>query len=711
MPILEEVAGGEKPSVSLMGLPTAHRTLLRLIRVCIIGLLVFGFGPAAAYGWLTWLLDEGQWRLTLLVYVVEVPAIGGLSLMVIPWLWYRHIHNQFKRWESGEMPTRASIALVYEQALELPVKVALIALMGAAVGYTLGALIVYQMAKQPLIEAAKVLPAIVLVGGLSGAFCYFGVGGALRPIVIWCSRNLRHVRPVRQVSLAAKFLSTTYIIVMATLCLLHPATYTLGQVITEDLLQHLALSQLRLTSQRVVPSLLPWSESLAARNASLRTVLRAAHVGEHGYVFAADEAGRIVTPHPLGYSNVEQESFRKSLAAAPETEGNWVERRGEHRTVSFLKLATPPWTLVSVAYPSDFSAPLRHFVQFSFIPIAVVAAMVMLFGSYFTRGITLPLAELRTAAQRIAEEGDLTSYVPITTNDELADVAGAFNHMVDELSASQNRLTENAARLERSAQQLAELNQEMEDLLRVVSHDLRAPLINIQGFSNRLRRNMEEVLERLRKASDRSSDPHLKAEIAAVQQTTLPKLDESLRFISKGVEKMDGLLCELLAISRIGRKADPKQPNDLNAIVDDVLATFDHQLKEKSIQVIRHSMPAGVPCRRNEINQVFSNLVSNAINYMGDAPGPTIEISAERMGDHIQCSVKDSGIGIATQDHERIFHAFTRLETLAVPGEGVGLAYVKKVVRLHGGRIWVESAVGNGSNFLFTLPLKEEDAA
>ncbi len=692
------------------GLPTPRRTLLRLLRICLVSLFVFGFAPAATYGMLTWLLNEEQWRLTLWLYALEVPVICGIFLFALPWIWYRRIHQQLKGWFAAEAVTREQLAVVYETSLDLPLKVAAANFLGAAVGYVLATICVYVFARQPLVEAAKVIPAILLVGGLSGVFCYFGVSRALHPIVVWCSYGLRHSRPVRRIPLAAKFMTTTYIIVLATLCLMHPTTYSLGQVITEEHLQNLALAHLRLTSQRIVPSLLPWNESVAARNASLRTVLRAAHVGERGYVFAVDAAGSILTPHPLGYIHVDEEGFYTRLAEQTGTEGSWVERRGEHRVIAFLRLATPPWMLVSVALPDDFSAPLRHYVQFSFVPIAVVACVVVLFGTYFTKGITIPLSELTQATQRIAEQGELKAYVPISTNDELADVAGSFNRMVDELQASQNRLTENATRLERSAQQLAELNQEMEDLLRVVSHDLRAPLINIQGFSNRLRRNLQEALDRLAAAAAQSSDPRIKAEMTALQDTQVQKLDESLRFIAKGVEKMDSLLSELLAISRIGRKADPAQPNDLNAIVDDVLAIFDHQLKEKRIGVIRQALPAQVPCRRNEINQVFSNLVSNAINYMGDTPDPQIEIRGERLDDHIECSVRDTGIGIALEDQERIFHAFTRLEAISVSGEGVGLAYVKKVVRLHGGKIWVRSEIGKGSTFFFSLPLKALEA-
>ena len=170
---------------------------------------------------------------------------------------------------------------------------------------------------------------------------------------------------------------------------------------------------------------------------------------------------------------------------------------------------------------------------------------------------------------------------------------------------------------------------------------------------------------------------------------------------------MDALLSSLLAVSRVGRKADPIAPNDLDGILDDVLATFDHQVKEHAIHVIRHPLPRQVPCRRNEINQVFSNLISNAIHYMGPTGERFIEIGSTLQGDHVECFLRDTGIGIGPDDQKRIFQMFTRLQAIDAPGEGVGLAYVKKILRSHGGKIWVVSQKGQGSTFVFTLPTRQ----
>lgn len=314
-----------------------------------------------------------------------------------------------------------------------------------------------------------------------------------------------------------------------------------------------------------------------------------------------------------------------------------------------------------------------------------------------------PLQQLKAATHEVAA-GNLDIRLDSSQRDEVGDLTRSFNQMVHEMRQSRNRIEEYTRQLETTMKELSSLNQEMEDLLRVASHDLRAPLINIQGFTKRLEPIMAETVRTLEQAAASNEDAALRGQIASLRTQVQTRFAESLRFISKGVEKMDALLTSLLAVSRVARKADPIQPNDLNAVLEDVLAVFDHQLTDRSIEVIRHPLPERVACRRNEINQVFSNLVSNAINYMGAADRRYIEIGGTERAEEVECYIRDTGIGIAEEDQERIFNMFTRLQSVDVPGEGVGLAYVRKILRSHGGRLWVQSKKGQGSTFFFTLP-------
>ncbi|MBI4003532.1 MAG: HAMP domain-containing protein [Candidatus Omnitrophica bacterium] len=677
-------------------LPTPKRALKRVLRVWIIGLLCFGYGPAFTYGFFIWLLNEQQWAWTYFMYTTLVPLVGGFCVLVLPWRSYHPIHHTLTRWANGEPVEAERVRMVYEQALRLPWQVAMGCLAASAIGYLVGTGVVHWKAHQPITEILKTLPAIPLVGGMMGAFCYFGTMRALHPIVAWCSRRLTQAPAVRALPIAVQFLTTTYVLAIAILCLMLPATYTLGQMITERHVQDRALMHLRSTLQAM-----PRDQSLDDRVARLPD----AALGTHGYVFAAAPDGRLVG-HPKGYRTLAQEGFYRVHERLQAAEGVWVDRVGRHRVVAFarLRLGEMPVTVISVAFPTDFAEPLGHFFLLSGLIVIEVLIAVMVFGRYYTKGITTPLAELTSTAERIAQHGDLALRVPVTTNDELSDLARSFNRMVEELETSKANLEHYTRRLEQSTQELSVLNQEMEDLLRVVSHDLRAPLINVQGFSKRLEPLMQETVQALDRIAAETSSNGLRVEVTTLKGDLQTRFAESLRFIAKGVEKMDTLLASLLAISRVGRKADPIQPQDLAAILDDVLATFHHQLEERAIRVIRHPLPQGVPCRRNEMNQAFSNLLSNAINFMGPSEHRCIEIGATTREQEVECFIRDTGIGIGPDDQERIFNMFTRLQAVDVPGEGIGLAYVKKIIRSHGGRVWVTSTKGQGSTFFFTLP-------
>jgi signal transduction histidine kinase len=679
-----------------LALPTARRTRRQLLSGWLIGLVFFGYAPSLTFGAVAWLLNEQQWFWSYLMYVTEVPLIGGFFVLWLPWRWYQSMHRVLQAWERGEPVDSAQCLDVYTRALGLPWRVAVSAFAAALIGYVIGVSVVHWRAQQPWSEYFKTLPGVPLVGGLMGAYCYFSTVRALHPVVAWCSLQLRHPHPVRRISLASKFLMTTCVLAVAALCLLQPAAYTLGQVVNEGHLQERTLTALRAAALQAGDLLRPAHRLAQYQEAAL---------GAHGYVLVIDAQGRLLTPHPKGYTTISQEALLRLARHTQGSQGAWVDRVGRHRVVAYVRPAEDPWLILSLSFPSDFAIPLRHFMQFSWLVILQIFFVVIVMGRYFTKGITTPLDELTQAARQIAERGDLSQFVPVTTNDELGEVARAFNHMVARLQASQQRVAEYTQRLECSTQELSALNQEMEDLLRVVSHDLRAPLINIQGFSKRIEPAMHNALALLEQSAQAIPPGPLHEQLCAAQETSGRRFTESQRFIGKGIEKMDALLSSLLAVSRVGRKADPIRPHDLDGILDDVLAAFDHQLKEAAIQVIRHPLPAGVPCRRNEINQVFSNLLANALRYMGPTGQRCIEIGGTVKAGEAECFVRDTGIGIDPADHEQIFHMFTRLHQVDVAGEGVGLAYVRKIVRSHSGRIEVASQRGQGSTFTFALPL------
>lgn len=185
------------------------------------------------------------------------------------------------------------------------------------------------------------------------------------------------------------------------------------------------------------------------------------------------------------------------------------------------------------------------------------------------------------------------------------------------------------------------------------------------------------------------------------------KLDEQAQeyigYAVDGATRMQRLIEDLLAFSRLDNQAAPHDVIDLSLVLDGALRDLDSQIEESRAEVTRAPLPA-VRGEASQLGQVFCNLLGNAMKFAGDAP-PKIEVTATRQGDWWEVAVRDHGIGIPAADQERIFALFHRLHSTAqIPGSGIGLALCQRVVERHGGHIRVESAPGAGACFYFTLP-------
>ncbi len=180
--------------------------------------------------------------------------------------------------------------------------------------------------------------------------------------------------------------------------------------------------------------------------------------------------------------------------------------------------------------------------------------------------------------------------------------------------------------------------------------------------------------------------------------------DEFITFAVEGATRMQRLIEDLLAYSRVGTRGAPFEPTDLTTVFQQTMANLNAAISEAGATVTCGTLPTvmGDPF---QLGQVFQNLVSNAIKFHGDET-PRVDISVERDEPNWRITVRDNGIGIEPEYAERIFIIFQRLHNRAeYPGTGIGLAICKKIVERHGGRVWVESAPGHGSAFHFTLPV------
>jgi PAS domain S-box-containing protein len=254
---------------------------------------------------------------------------------------------------------------------------------------------------------------------------------------------------------------------------------------------------------------------------------------------------------------------------------------------------------------------------------------------------------------------------------------------ITERKRAEEGLARVAAALERHAVELERSNADLAQFAYVASHDLSEPLRMVSSYVQLLERRYGDRLD---------TDAH-----------------EFIEFAVDGVNRMQRLIDDLLAYSRVGTSEYEFEPVDLGALVEDTLKGMRATVSESGAQVLCHALPSvvGDP---GQLRQLFQNLISNGIKFVKEKP-PRIEVSAERDGSEWRFSVADNGIGIDRSHADRIFEVFKRLHGRdAYPGSGIGLSICKRIVERHHGRIWVEPNEGGGSRFRFTIPSIEKGA-
>ncbi|MEJ5199406.1 MAG: ATP-binding protein, partial [Anaerolineae bacterium] len=244
--------------------------------------------------------------------------------------------------------------------------------------------------------------------------------------------------------------------------------------------------------------------------------------------------------------------------------------------------------------------------------------------------------------------------------------------------------------LQQALEELKRSNTDLERFAYVASHDLQEPLRTVSSFVQLLGERYQGQLD--------------------------ADADEFIRFAIDGVKRMQTLINDLLEYSRVNTRQAPLQPTDANMALDIALWNLNQAIAEAEASVTHTPLPI-VLADATQLVQLFQNLIGNAIKFRGAEP-PQIHISARQISQAGEVTasatmwefaVRDNGIGIAPEDHERIFGLFQRAHSRQqYPGSGIGLAVCQRIVERHGGRIWVESQPGQGSTFFFTLPAAEQ---
>jgi PAS domain S-box-containing protein len=264
-------------------------------------------------------------------------------------------------------------------------------------------------------------------------------------------------------------------------------------------------------------------------------------------------------------------------------------------------------------------------------------------------------------------------------NIHLAPDLGVVRLYVNDITTLRNTANE----LQRYVEKLARSNQELEQFAYVASHDLREPLRMVTSFSQLLEKRYKGRLD--------------------------ADAGEFIQYIVDGATRMDILIKDLLEYSRITSRAQPFELVDMNGVVRDVKKNLAVMIRENQARISTDILPI-ITADRSQMIQVIQNLVANAITYRSEEP-PDIRVTADQRGGTTIFSVRDNGIGIDPEYHEKIFEIFQRLHSRdRYQGTGIGLAICRRIIERHDGQIWVESEEGKGSTFYFTIPEKQGGA-
>jgi signal transduction histidine kinase len=274
-----------------------------------------------------------------------------------------------------------------------------------------------------------------------------------------------------------------------------------------------------------------------------------------------------------------------------------------------------------------------------------------------------------------------------------------------------NNLNLEATVDERTAD-LREANDELQRFAYIVSHDLRSPLVNIMGFTSELEELRGDIFRRIA-ALGRATDSTSPMPVAAGE--TEPVLDgedkqlsqdfaEALGFIKSSIAKMDRLITAILNLTREGRREFEPVKIDTRELIEAIVTTVAHQAAEAEAQIRIEPMP-NIVSDRLALEQIFSNLIDNALKYLKPGVPGVISVRGRTKLGFAIFEIADNGRGVDPKDHQRIFDLFRRAGTQDKPGQGIGLAHVRALVRRLGGTISVSSELHSGSTFTITLPI------
>ena len=341
---------------------------------------------------------------------------------------------------------------------------------------------------------------------------------------------------------------------------------------------------------------------------------------------------------------------------------------------------------------------VRRYVTIVGLVFATSVVLALVISAQLQRVISRPVLQLARVARIVSQEQNYAIRAPEAGRDDMGLLVRTFNEMLDRIQRRDVQLQEARDELERRVElrtvelrqaneKLEASNRELQDFASVASHDLQEPLRKIHAFSSRLAARSAEAL------GEEGRD--------------------DLRRMQNAVTRMQTLIDDLLALSRVSTRGRPLVPVELDAIVRDVLSDMEPRIENTGARIEVAPLPT-IDADPTQMRQLLQNLLGNALKFVRPGVPPVVRIRSAVADGRVELRVEDNGIGFEQRYAERIFTVFQRLQgRTEYEGTGIGLAICRRIAERHGGSITAEGRPGQGATFVVTLPLRhrEEEAA
>ncbi len=403
---------------------------------------------------------------------------------------------------------------------------------------------------------------------------------------------------------------------------------------------------------------------------------------------------------------------------------------GSQVVANHAHLGNPDWAVVVEMPVEEAYETVATGIMFSALSMFIILLLAIFAGIYLSRKITKPLIDLKNAAIEIGK-GSLSTKIDITTKDEIGELAQAFNQMTADLKKSHEEIKKYAEELELKVQErTSELKNRVKDM-----SDTKTAVLNMMEDMDEANKELIETQEKLKISLKELEEIDMKKDqfisIAAHELKTpltsihgfsqllqnrkvaddLDKRGKYLKIMDHETKRLSRLVTDILDLSRIdlGTIKLALEKTDLDKMMEDIKREMEIQIKAKGLKsefLIERNLPA-VTTDREKLTEVVINLINNAVKY---TPKGSITVKVFREKDDIRFTVKDTGIGISKENHEKIFERFYQVDSSysrKAGGTGLGLALCKEFITMLGGKIWMNSEPDKGSEFHLSLPAKK----